>query len=308
MSMAWLAVRELIKGRVGIRSFLKFWTPRELVLGSKIIESRENLSLSQEPNIAFVIHVFYEEYLPKVSKVLSNSSHLSNITFLISTSKTELVARLEALVVEVGANGRVALVPNIGRNFGPLFVEFSKEIQRHDLLVALHSKLSKHAKQNLGRVWANRAWTLFGLEEKLLNRVLDVFKLDHELGLIYPYMTDLVRPINLTWGNNLKHLQKLPNTYKSVGMKKLFCEFDFPVGGMFAARVNAIRPLLEEELTYDLFPKELGQLDGTLQHAIERALGLICTELGYSHAQFVNDDDTFYKLNQRNLVTKSGLN
>jgi lipopolysaccharide biosynthesis protein len=308
LSLVCLTVSELIEGNLGIRRLVELWKIKSEDLGLVMTEKHRSLPPDQEPMVVIVIHVFYEEYLAEVSKVLKSGAHLSNIYFLISTSKSELVSRLEGLVSDTRAKGRVALVPNVGRNFAPLFVEFSQEIQNFDVLLALHSKLSKHTKQNLGRIWADRAWKLLGSDEKLLVRVLDLFKIDKGLGLVYPYTKDFVRPINLTWGNNLQHLTKLRKIYKTIQMKELLREIDFPVGGMFAARVEAILPMLQEEWTYDLFPEELGQIDGTLQHAIERAIGLICTEAGYTHAQYVNAVGSFYKLNQSNFDTKSGSN
>ncbi len=297
LSIAILAGRELISGKVRPRRFFELWKIRSRDFGLQIGEEFESSAPSEEVGVVFVIHVFYEEYLLEVSKVLMSTVKLSNIYFLISTSKSELIKPLESLVSNLSANGRVALVPNVGRNFAPLFVEFSKEIQKYDLLVALHSKLSKHSKRNFGKIWSDRAWRLFGSDEKLIVRVLDLFKNNKDLGLVYPYTKDFIKPVNLTWGNNLQHLRKLESVYKTIRMKELLREIDFPAGGMFAARVEAILPILKEDWSYALFPEELGQIDGTLHHAIERAIGVICTEAGFTQAQFVQDDSAFYKLN-----------
>ncbi|MFX8660761.1 rhamnan synthesis F family protein, partial [Acinetobacter baumannii] len=59
--------------------------------------------------------------------------------------------------------------------------------------------------------------------------------------------------------------------------------YDYPVGNMFWARTAALRPLLDGRITYDLFPPEQGQLDGTLAHAIERSVGLVARANGYRY-------------------------
>jgi lipopolysaccharide biosynthesis protein len=48
---------------------------------------------------------------------------------------------------------------------------------------------------------------------------------------------------------------------------------------MFWAKASLVRPLLDLNLQFDDFPPEKGQLDGELNHAIERIIGPV------AHAQ-----------------------
>jgi lipopolysaccharide biosynthesis protein len=50
--------------------------------------------------------------------------------------------------------------------------------------------------------------------------------------------------------------------------------FRFPVGSMFWARPSVLRPLLDAGFTVEHYPEEPLAYDGTILHALERALGL----------------------------------
>ena len=50
------------------------------------------------------------------------------------------------------------------------------------------------------------------------------------------------------------------------------------------ARISSISQLLEYGWTYEDFPEELGQLDGTMQHTVERLIGAVAHGNGFESA------------------------
>jgi lipopolysaccharide biosynthesis protein len=70
----------------------------------------------------------------------------------------------------------------------------------------------------------------------------------------------------------------------------------FPAGGMFWVKTNAIRPILEFSWSYDMFPEENAQIDGAIQHGIERLIGELTRARGYRQAHSIRNGREFAKL------------
>ena len=69
--------------------------------------------------------------------------------------------------------------------------------------------------------------------------------------------------------------------------------FNYPAGSFFWARCDALSPLLEHGYTYEDFPREQGQTDGTLAHALERVLPFVSRKQGYDdYILYLNEADT----------------
>lgn len=240
--------------------------------------------------IAFVFHLFYPDYLDRVQKVVANfpKSH-----YFVSTTSEEIARKTSELFRGLEVPVAVRIVPNVGRNFGPLFVEFSKELREFPFFVHLHTKRSTFLDYATANVWSDRLWQTLGENKNILLRVLHLMRENESLKIAYPDVSDLIAPINFRMGNNRSPATDL---LEKASLSKRFLlegSFAFPAGGMFLARTSAIEPILQAKLTYSDFPDELGQRDATPQHALERLIGVLAQADGGEHLVYLPTEDFF---------------
>jgi lipopolysaccharide biosynthesis protein len=245
---------------------------------------------SEKTKLVITAHIYYEEFLLDFMKQLPIINKLGLI--LVTTPNGNFKRVLDKEFVKSGIRGRVIKSANRGRNFGPLFTELADEILRHDFLIHVHSKRSAHASTGVGEDWASRNMN-FLLHPKKIVQMLEAFGQDNNVGIIYPDCFDLIRKINFRWGASIRPTKKFFKDKPGFEQVRWKGRIDFPAGGMFAARVSAIREMLELDWAYEDFPKECGQLDGTLQHGVERMLGALVTSKGLDQLVYSGQRNEF---------------
>lgn len=254
---------------------------------SKKIDSAK---ISKTRNWGVFVHIHYEEFVDFFVSQLRGFPKDATFFFTVTSEGLR-----DALAEQIRSDKRLAeirVVPNRGRNFAPLLVEYSREISKFEYVLHVHSKRSLHAGDKIGPAWAKSLFeNLLTLESLVTaDRLLQE---NPSVGLIYPDMTKTFRRINHYWGANKKALVK-SKFYSATSVEPLWkSPLAYPIGGMFFARTDALDELLEFEWKYEMFPEENGQLDGTLQHAVERYVGFVATKNGYEHGIFTEISGTF---------------
>ncbi len=153
-------------------------------------------------------------------------------------------------------------------------------IQKYDFVAHLHSKKSIYNKG------ATEGWrdylchSLLGSKYRI-KKILSLLQETNQFGIIYPQTYHRVpytahtwlanRRLATFWGTRLG-INHLPSGF-----------FDFPVGTMFWAKVDALKPLFDAGITINDFQEETGQSDGTLSHALERLIGLLIQQNSKKH-------------------------
>jgi lipopolysaccharide biosynthesis protein len=221
--------------------------------------------------LVITAHVFYPDFATQLIDALKQLPKETKV--LATTPSQEIKQDLESYLEVAGNPHDVRLTPNIGRNFGPLLVEFSKLLLTEKSFIHVHSKKSLHSIQ-ISKKWLERNTDLL-LTEKGLQRISSLTKFNPKIGLVYADASDLLWGMNFRWGRSLKTAKDLFSHLPAFKEVSWSGRMMFPAGGMFWVKTEAIRPLLELDWTYSNFPQEFDQRDGTLQHVLERMIGQI---------------------------------
>ncbi len=242
----------------------------------------------EAPSVAVHLHLFYVDLLPEFV------SYFSNIPFrfdlYISCQPDADVNVIKAGLKDLKMANKIVVRPlqNRGRDLAPLYVAFAEEIKQHDYFLHVHSKKSLYSGQEKG------GWRQFSLEILLgssekVNSIFDLFK-NENAGLVYPDIHEEVPMIAYSWLANAGLGQQLFAEYDLGDMPSVF---NYPAGSFFWARTDALKPIFDHGYTYEDFPEEVGQTDGTLAHALERILPFVSRKQGYDDfILYLEDKDT----------------
>jgi FMN phosphatase YigB (HAD superfamily) len=234
-------------------------------------------------SIAVVIHAYYADVFDELCGSLNNIP--GRYDLYVSVPSVEVGSQIKQSLTkhQVNANAVVRVSQNRGRNFGPFLVEFASDVLRHDFVLHLHTKKSLYTGSEQAS-WRNHLYDSLLSGPDVVKAILTHFNEHHDVGVLYPVISPTMPYWAHHWLSN-SHLapglfQRLKiNDYQAQGM------IDYPVGGMFWARVEALRPLFTERFAYTDFPEEAGQADGTLAHAIERSIVQVAKSRGFGFGE-----------------------
>jgi hypothetical protein len=234
--------------------------------------------------VAAIVHAFYPDELEAALSRLLNIP--CGVDLFLSTDTEKKREEIADKTLEwTKGTVEIRILPNRGRDIAAKFVGFRDVYDRYDLFLHLHIKKSPHGGTPLARWRDYLLDNLIGAPD-IASSILSLFD-DPKLGVVFPQHLFEIRGI-LNWGYDYDIARAL--------MRRLGVEIDknlvleFPSGSMFWGRCAAIRPLLDAGLTYDDFPDESGQVDGTIAHAIERTILMVVESSGFEWLKVVRRD------------------
>ena len=238
-----------------------------------------NNAFAKRSDAALVFHCHYEDLLEPMARRCRESCGGMDV-FL--SFKPDVSLDFLMTAARLFPHARFLRLENRGRDMRPFLVALA-ELRRlgYRYGCKIHSKRSLHLKR--GDAW----------REKLLDALLpDAASVRRTLGALAqaggPGL--MVAPDSLMdCGVPERHLANvawLDVLLRRMGREDLVgnYRFQFPAGSMFWFKVEALAGLDDLGLAGDPFEPEVGQLDSTLAHALERVVGVYAAGRGFPMA------------------------
>ena len=234
-------------------------------------------TLNNTQKVAVCLHVFYADFLDYYRQCLEHFP--VNVDVFVSVSDVALkVVAIEKLGSLATVNKiEVVSVPNRGRNFGPMLVEYGQKLLDYDLFCHLHSKKSLYSGRPQTQ-WADYLGEFLLNDANVIAKAITHMAKDEECGVYYP-TSFMMMP---DWVNHwLKNKPFKSKYFQEWGITDHSEFIAYPVGGMFWAKPAALKQLLDKQYKYEDFPAEPLPNDGSELHALERTIGLLAERNGY---------------------------
>ena len=237
------------------------------------LELKKVSTARRKPKCVVVFHVFYLDVFGKLIPRIKNIAPLFSELHLLITTLPENHDAINLLLADQGVDYSIALNPNRGRDVLPFILSIPL-IRRFnpDYILKMHTKKSLHRRN--GDEWLEGIADDF-LSEQGVSQCLDVFEVNPSVGLIAP-RKNLI-PLAQYMGGNAECLKKL--------LKNIDCDFNeflstnFVAGTMFMCKAQLLDSLEALQLEADDFEQEMGQLDGTMAHSIERLCSFLMQKM-----------------------------
>lgn len=227
--------------------------------------------------IAVVVHVYYHDMWPEIAEAITEAG-IDHDLFVTITHKGAATEALIAEIRETRPDARVAAMPNHGRDIFPfLHLVNSGLLDGYDAIAKIHTKKSPHRQD--GDLWRRHliGGILPGSDSADL---LDRFLADPNAAF---WVADGQHFTGAEWWGSNR--QKVAQLLRRVEIDANEFPLSFPAGSIYWLKPVIVAMLKGLRLGQDIFEPELGQTDGTLAHAVERALGHIVQAADMTIAQ-----------------------
>ena len=240
--------------------------------------TKRNFSMEFEvkPILAVQAHVFHVDLFGEIIEYTNRISEPFDLYITTDTCRKAGVIG-DAVKLSKAAHYYINVMDNRGRDVMPFLLQMNGCYAKYKYLLHLHTKKTKHL------VW-NKEWRTYLFQSLLpscegVEHILNRFKTDDKLGVLYPTHYKKLKPFITTSDGDRKEIIKLLRKLRVKDGK--LDKSEFPSGNMFWARVEAVRQMFANDLVYEDFPPELGQVDCTVMHAIERCWCKVAAFNGY---------------------------
>lgn len=229
--------------------------------------------------VAVVMHVFYQDLVPQILEQLA----FIPVDFdLIVTNSSGVALSLDTAKLERLGMVTVLDIENRGRDILPLVSVVNADLlEPYELVLKVHTKKSAWREEHSELSGTGEEWRDSFFEQLLgstarVESILNTFSNDPTVGLITS-QGNVVGPEH--WGGNLRVVDSI---LKRLELTQDADTLEFAAGSIYWIRGFLLQGLRAFELSAEDFEEEDGRIDSTAAHALERIIGIVTKEAGYS--------------------------
>jgi lipopolysaccharide biosynthesis protein len=262
--------------------------------GYKLEESK-----SQIAKIGVIFHIYYQD---EILEVVRNLKFIDAPFDLYVTAHNPINESIFAQLEQM-QQIKVNYFENKGRDILPFILMFQKyNLYKYNLILKIHTKKShwiSTAYTNSLGYFNGQAWSKSLLKDLLgsTRNCFEIFKIFEDkakIGILASKDSTLL--LKNAFGENKQDFSKLIRT---LGIRFFPIFSKFPAGSMYWFRPEIFSQDLIEKITSLTFQDELGQVDGTMSHAIERVIGVLAHQSRFLLVEhkFESNDELHRKVN-----------
>ena len=227
--------------------------------------------------IAIQAHLFFEDLTFEIINKTNNIPFKYDL--YVTTISDKLKVYIEQIIKQYSKanNYIIDVVENKGRDVLPFIIQMKNHFKKYKYICHIHSKKTQKFNET-GQMWRQYLYNNLLGSKEIISEIINDFEKIENLGFIFPeayyYMFKDIKDFELIdvkpHKQNIKYMKYVfSQIFKEYKKYKIGKKLIFPAGDMFWARIEAIHQIFYIKFI-NKFPKELGQLNKTIMHAIER--------------------------------------
>jgi rhamnosyltransferase len=271
--------------------------PKILNTDAAMLEVLPEVDVSYDPSrplrIAAVVNIVHVEM---TDELLDRVGHLpAPVDLFITTTDEARAGRIRTILERrkdagIGRSDLRVVPSKLGRHMSAFLIGCRDVLEggAYDLVVKLHSKKSSRKSFNASRYFARHQFENLLSSPGYVANVLALFQREPGLGVVFPPMIHIGIPtMGRGWSVYRPRAEEL---LTSMGVHVPLDGVSplAPLGGMWIARPEALRLLLQKDWAYEDYAPSKDHPDADLAPTQERTIAYVAGERGYHCRTILN--------------------
>lgn len=256
-----------------------------------ICECNKKKIIHKKNSCVIIVYLFYEDQFEERISYLKNIS--CEFDIIIITDCYEKKYKLGKII---DFDCKTLVSNKRGREWAAFLIEAKPYIykNKYKYLCFLHDKESNYLSyKSIGYSFQNLLWDNLIHSVNYMDKVIELFDKNSRLGVLFPPIANFGIYTELFGNYWTVCYEKTIELAEMINICKDYIDKNYPpisIGSCFWCRVDAIRPLLKYEFSYEDFELEPLPIDGTINHSLERIVPYVAQNEGYLSGYVINED------------------